>query len=82
MAPIPVAASSLNSAAYDGGGIYNASDLTVMNGFLNLNTAPDNSGGGIYNDSSAADVSMMGNRIFGNTEDNCAPAASVEGCSG
>jgi len=54
--------------------------LDLINGFVNLNTAPGGGGGGIYNDDD--NISVIGSRIFGNTASNCSPAGSVDGCTG
>jgi hypothetical protein len=46
-----------------------------------LNRAPTGDGGGIYNEDSG-DVTLNGSLVSFNFTDNCAPAASVAGCSG
>jgi predicted outer membrane repeat protein len=73
-----------NTASSNGGGIYAAGDhLTLQNDTVSSNGAPPGGGGGIYNDSGAGGVSLVGqNFIFQNLGGNCAPAGSVDGCVG
>jgi predicted outer membrane repeat protein len=73
-----------NSASDDGGGIYvDADHLTLQNSNITANSAPSGDGGGVYNDSGAGTVSLIGtNLISRNYGGNCAPAISVDGCTG
>jgi predicted outer membrane repeat protein len=75
------------NSAYDaGGGIYvnsGADHLTLQNSSITSNGAPSGDGGGVYNDSTPGTVSLIGtDTITGNLGGNCAPASSVDGCTG
>jgi predicted outer membrane repeat protein len=75
---------SQNSASADGGAIYNAADATVTVGHSRItgNFAGADGGGGIYNAGTDGAVTLTGSHVAHNDPDNCAPTASVTGCTG
>ena len=56
-----------NQAGKSGGGLYTKKPATILNSAFDSNSAED--GGGIYNDSSGAGLSMVNVTISGNTAD-------------
>ncbi|WP_236061738.1 hypothetical protein [Actinacidiphila acididurans] len=68
------------NTAVAGGGIYNDNGgVQLIASSVTANSASV-SGGGIYNNSGP--VNVLTSVVSGNTPDNCAPAGSVQGCTG
>ena len=64
-----------------GGGIYlDDGTLLLRNSAVYRNTAF--AGGGLTNDTSPADVTIINAMVAGNTPDNCEPAGTIAGCYG
>ncbi len=60
-----------------------ADHLTLQSTSITANSAPNGGGGGIFDDSGASSVALVGtNQIFSNSGGNCAPAVTVDGCTG
>jgi hypothetical protein len=74
-----VSSAVTGNSAVAGGGIYTDNGtVTLTASGVTGNTAA--SGGGIYRNSGT--VALLASTVSGNTPDNCAPTASVPGCSG
>jgi hypothetical protein len=71
-----------NTVHANGGGIYNAADgrMVVQQTMVERNTAAN--GGGIFNGGGPNRVALIRSTVRNGTPDNCAPAGSMNGCTG
>jgi hypothetical protein len=59
-----------------------AATVTIGHSRITGNSAGADGGGGIYNAGSDLAVTLTHSQVMHNDPDNCAPTASVSGCTG